>query len=38
VRSNVEVVENRTHMGLLQRMAEHGDPTVMLIRAFVKKR
>lgn len=35
VRSSIEVVENRTHMGLLQRMAEQGDPTVMLIRSFV---
>lgn len=37
VRSDVEVVENRTHMGLLQRMAEEGDPTVMLIKRFLKK-
>ncbi len=38
VRSDVEVVENRTHMGLLQRMTEEGDPTVLLIKRFVKKR
>jgi len=38
VRSQVEIVENRTHMSLLRNMAEEGDPTVMLIKRFVTKR
>lgn len=37
VRSSVDIVENRDHMGLLRRMAEEGDPTVMLIRSFVMR-
>lgn len=37
VRSSVDVIENRDHMGLLRMMAEEGDPTVMLIRSFVMR-
>jgi acetyl esterase/lipase len=37
VRSSVDVIENRDHIGLLRRMAEEGDPAVMLIRSFVMK-